>query len=136
VNHRIHPTSNLEEVLKHDTDVIDDNRVVIRTKVRIVPTHTSSQFFWKDKVFCCSDLLSFFRIISLPRECLPTAMTPCLFKSLQILLFRSVTFSSPFLFLIIFLKGQCHEIFDFRVFHESVSPGHRCCTLTSEYLRG
>jgi hypothetical protein len=22
----------------------------------------------------------------------------------------------------LFLKGQCHEIFDFRFFHESVSP--------------
>jgi hypothetical protein len=32
VNHRIHPTSNLEEVLQYDRDVIDDDRVSIRTK--------------------------------------------------------------------------------------------------------
>ena len=32
VNHRIHPTSNLEEVLQHNREVINDDRVVITVK--------------------------------------------------------------------------------------------------------
>jgi hypothetical protein len=35
VNHRIHPTSSLEEVLKHNAEVIADERVYIRTKARL-----------------------------------------------------------------------------------------------------
>ena len=31
VNHRIHPTENLEDILKHDQKVINDNRVEIKT---------------------------------------------------------------------------------------------------------
>ena len=31
VNHRIHPTENLEDILKHDKKVIDDDRVEIKT---------------------------------------------------------------------------------------------------------
>ena len=31
VNHRIHPTENLEDILKHDKKVINDDRVEIKT---------------------------------------------------------------------------------------------------------
>lgn len=41
VNHRIHPTSNLEEVLQHNREVIDDDRVQITVKDYFPPPKVS-----------------------------------------------------------------------------------------------
>jgi carboxypeptidase PM20D1 len=41
VNHRIHPTSNLEDVLNHDTDVMDDPRIKITVRDYFPPPRIS-----------------------------------------------------------------------------------------------
>eukprot|EP00092_Neocalanus_flemingeri_P018492 GFUD01020012.1.p1 GENE.GFUD01020012.1~~GFUD01020012.1.p1 ORF type:complete len:582 (-),score=147.32 GFUD01020012.1:33-1778(-) len=68
VNHRIHPTEDLDDILKHDKDVIDDDRVIIKSKEYFPPAPISPY---------SNDAIAFQIIANSALEVFPTAhVTP------------------------------------------------------------